>query len=779
MRHWKLAPVAFVSAATLLLAACGGGGGDTGKGPQTFSSLVLFDPTNASAIIPFPFDGLFSGATTPTLNVPGTPAPLSDINQLDGFSTTASIFADIAGTIDYKTVPGHVLIINSATGAVLQQGTDFTIDAENATAADPLTGQQTPISSQRSRLLISPLKPLAGATTYLVAITKGIKTTAGADVIGSDSFRITSSATPVAQQTDPALANFDAKQKGTLEALRSQLIYPVVQAFSTKIPADQLVLAWSFTTQSIDTTLQLVAKNATAGLIAVANTGLATGQHGIPGLGLASVYAGITTLPYNLAVPTPTNPTAALSAFWHADPAKPDSGVFAPTKNSASPVPCAAFVAVAGLKPSASTTACFPNLDPSQTSVQTVPVIVTAPNASSGQTKPAAGWPVVIFQHGITQNRENVFAVADGLARAGFVVVAMDLPLHGVTNTLDPFYRNTLLTGTPLVTGERTFDLDLENNSNSAPGPDGKIDGSGTYFINLQSLITSRDNLREAVSNLLTLSKTVTTLDLDGDHVADTDPNRVYYFGHSLGGIVGGTLLGVDSGIRAAVLANPGGGVGRLLDASASFGPVISGGLSAAGLKEGTDDYETFLRFAQTLVDSGDPVNYGAAASAGHAIDLIEVIDDEVVPNAAPSTCPAVLDLAAIVNPPVTTPPTTPLEALLAACPQKKSTLTKQVIQDFTIQAGYLSGTDPLIAAQGLTVVGPLTVPVASPPAPVLGAKLNYAVKFAPGANGTVGHSTVLDPTNDPLVTQEMQSEAAQFLASDGRCLAIAGSCAP
>ncbi|MDB5975258.1 MAG: hypothetical protein JWR07_2018, partial [Nevskia sp.] len=646
-------------------------------------------------------------------------------------------------------------------------GTDFTIDTENATAADPLTAQQTPISSQRSRLLISPLKPLAGATTYLVAITKGIKTTAGADIIGSDSFRITSSATPVDQQTDPALANFTATQKATLEALRAQLIYPVVQALSVsaKIPADQLALAWSFTTQSIDTTLQLVAKNATAGLIAVGNTGLATGQSGIPGLGFASVYAGVTTLPYNLAVPTPTNPTAALTAFWHADPAKPDSGVFAPTKNSAAPVPCAAFTAAAGLglSPSPSTTACFPQLDASKTSVQTVPVIVTVPNAKTGLTKPTAGWPVVIFQHGITQNRENVFAVADGLARAGFVVVAMDLPLHGVTNTADPFYRNTLFTvaAPSLVTGERTFDLDLENNSTSAPGPDGKIDGSGTYFINLQSLITSRDNLREAVSNLLTLSKTVTTLDLDRDGTADTDAGHVYYFGHSLGGIVGGTLLGVDSNIRAAVLANPGGGVGRLLDASKSFGPVISAGLSAAGLKEGTDDYETFLRFAQTLVDSGDPVNYGANASANHAIDLIEVINDLVVPNGAPSTCPVPLP-AGISS----------TAALVTACP---ATAT----EDVAIQTGYLSGTDPLIAAQGLTVVGPLTVPVASPPAPVLGAKLNYAVKFAPGANGTVGHSTVLDPTNDPLVTQEMQSEAAQFLASDGRCLAIAGSCAP
>jgi len=41
-----------------------------------------------------------------------------------------------------------------------------------------------------------------------------------------------------------------------------------------------------------------------------------------------------------------------------------------------------------------------------------VPVIVTVPNAGSGQAKPSGGWPVVIFQHGITANRTNVLAVA-------------------------------------------------------------------------------------------------------------------------------------------------------------------------------------------------------------------------------------------------------------------------------------------------------------------------------------------------------------------------------
>ncbi len=204
----------------------------------------------------------------------------------------------------------------------------------------------------------------------------------------------------------------------------------------------------------------------------------------------------------------------------------------------------------------------------------------------------------------------------------------------------------------------------------------------------------------------------------------------------------------------------------KLLDASKEFGQIIGAGLGAAGQPEGTDNfpnppaYETFLRFAQTLVDAGDPINYAAAASSGHAIDLIEVIGDQVVPNSALTTCPVKLP-AGISS----------TAQLIAACPGSAS-------QDVTIASGYLSGTDPLVKTMGLNSIGPLDVPVASPETK-LGAKLEYVVQFSPGANGTVGHGTVLDPTKDPLVTQEMQSEAAQFLASDGQCLAIAGSCAP
>jgi len=758
MRSWRsfFLPAPAAALLAFALAGCGGGQGDVGKQPQTFDSLVLFDPVNASnPIIPFPFDGLFEGFSAPTLNIPGLPAPLSDANLLDGFSTTASIFADVAGQLDYRTVPAHIVFIDSSTGTALQPGVDFTVSNENATATDPVSQQQTPISSQRSRLLITPLKPLKPATRYLLALTQGMKTLQGGGVIASDEFRIVASGTPVAQQNDPALARFTDAQKAQLEALRSQLIYPVVQALGQAgIPADQLVLAWSFTTQSIGNSLNVVAQNASPGLIRVANTGLTT--QATQGFGLADIYAGVTTLPYYLQTPTPSNPAAPLSGYWQADPSKPD-----PNGKFLGQVPCPAFAMGATvngvrLQPSASTTACFPV--PVPRSTQTVPVLVTAPDAqATGLSKPAGGWPVVIFQHGITQNRTNVFAVADGLARAGFVAVAIDLPLHGITDPGNPFYRNQLFANTPaaaLMTGERTFDLDLENNASGAPGPDGHIDPSGTYFINLQSLITSRDNNRQAVADLVTLSRTVTTLDLDGDGTPDVDPTRIYFFGHSLGAIVGTPLLAVDGALRAAVLANPGGGLVGLLDASKSFGPLISAGLAAAGVAEGSDDYETFLRFAQTVVDSGDPINYAAAARAAHAIDLIEVRGDTVVPNNAPSTCPSPLPEGIFST-----------SALLAACPASAT-------QDVTVEARELSGTDALYQAMGLDVIGPLTPPVMTPDVRLDPNGIHAVVQFAVGT-----HGSVLDPSGFPAVTQEMQSEAAAFLASDGKCLPVGGSC--
>ncbi|MFO1392042.1 MAG: hypothetical protein U1E94_07520 [Agitococcus sp.] len=110
-----------VLAATLSLVGCIG---DDEEQKVVTESYVGFDPVVAasdgagrSPVIPFPFDALFAGAATPTLNIPnsGNVPFVAQANLQDGFSTTASMFMDIFGFVDMATVPANVLIINAKT----------------------------------------------------------------------------------------------------------------------------------------------------------------------------------------------------------------------------------------------------------------------------------------------------------------------------------------------------------------------------------------------------------------------------------------------------------------------------------------------------------------------------------------------------------------------------------------------------------------------------------------------------------------------------------------
>ncbi len=69
------------------------------------------------------------------------------------------------------------------------------------------------------------------------------------------------------------------------------------------------------------------------------------------------------------------------------------------------------------------------------------------------------------------------------------------------------------------------------------------------------------------------------------------------------------------------------------------------------GIIKGTPAYEFFLVLAQTALDSGDPINYGAAAASLHPIHLIEVVGgagvlpDQVVPNSSTEPLAKVMGL--------------------------------------------------------------------------------------------------------------------------------------
>ena len=197
---------AFAALAALCLCACGSasdpGGDDGGIQAGTFS---LFDPVAASPTVPFPFDGFFAGATEPTLNIPNASnAPfVTQANLLDGFSTSASAFTDLLGPLDYSSLAAGLLVIDSATGALLRPGVDYTTQPSVAIATNPLSLQNEPISSFRSRVLIEPLKPLAPATRYVVVLTRALRSTDGRAAEPSSLFTVARSGTPVAEQTAP------------------------------------------------------------------------------------------------------------------------------------------------------------------------------------------------------------------------------------------------------------------------------------------------------------------------------------------------------------------------------------------------------------------------------------------------------------------------------------------------------------------------------------------------------------------------------------------------
>ena len=265
---------------------------------------------------------------------------------------------------------------------------------------------------------------------------------------------------------------------------------------------------------------------------------------------------------------------------------------------------------------------------------------------------------------------------------------------------------------------ERTFDLDLVNNTTSAPGPDGTTDTSGKHFINLNNLAVTRDNVRQSVADLFALFDSLNNMDYDTGG-ADFDMTKVYFIGHSLGAMVGTPFLALEAGVRDAVLGMPGSGIAKLLDGSASFGPVIEAGLAAAGVVKGTADYESFMGAAQTLVDSGDPGNYTTGAATGRGLLLFEVIGD-----GGSSLPDQVIPINVMADAPAGTIP------------------------------APLSGTDPFAALLGLTRISSTTLS---------GADQLAQIRFTAG-----DHASLLDPTENGTVTNVMQTAAVNFLVSDG-----------
>src|SRR6202035_363738 len=602
----KLIAAGMVSVA-LLVGGCSGGGHGTvgtanltgfngnpgGSTPPTqpSASTALFHP--AAGVLPYQNDLYFFGSIDGTLNSQPANALMPNqaaINALDGFSTTAVIRERFGGALNPASFTAASIIIVPVTTDNLTKATTGVLGAPLVLNTDFSAGLGTEAGVGPTILEIKPLHPLLPSTCLSGGMFLGTNCATGTGYLVFLMDGTTdSSGNHAVPDTDyaaikAALPSCAAISDATLHGICQLTGAHMLIAQGVGLNPAHIVLSFSFTTESTVDTLALISATATAQTITVQHPpGFTTAALGLGLPGHADLYVGVLSVPYY------SSKTAPLTEYWHAPP--------------------------------------FP--------LDTTSTVVTRFN------------PLPIFQHGITRNREDMFAVADSFADHGFVVVAIDLPLHGITSQTDPLYAagaNPLYAGLGLPASgsiERTFDLDVVNNTTLAPGPDGLIDPSGASFINLTSLLTARDNLRESVADLITLARSLPHLTLGA--AGSVNPAAIHYLGHSLGGIVGGTFMGVipAAQVGTATLAMPGGEVAQLLRDSPTFAPVINAGLAASGLQQGTTLYEQFFRDAQTVVDAGDPINFIALAATQHPIHVIQVVGsatslpDQVVPNSA------------------------------------------------------------------------------------------------------------------------------------------------
>lgn len=572
-----------ITLVSALLSACGGDSNyDFTETEEPAVSVLphgpVFDP--AGADIPQTNDLLFNGTTDGTLNIPNPDANpvIAAINQLDGFSTSNPIIAKFGMSLDPTSlIIGETIRIFEITKA----GPAITAAGRELTATEIIIKV---LGDDANTLALVPFPPLKESTSYEVILTNGIKDTEGKIAIAPSAYSLARS-TEVLTGGD-----FEA-----LEPIRQHVNNMELIAASKGVDTTKIVLTWSFTTQSITPVLKQVAADAVAGNITMVQTAFNTSHlqpagidyEGLAFVGNADVHVGSLDIPYYLEVPSTQNPTAVLTGHW----------------KGANGTALTRF-----------------NTKPIKNTTLTIPVMMTTPNASSGQIMPATGWPIVMYQHGITRVRTDMLIYADNMAKAGFAVIAIDLPLHGVTDTNNPFHTDK----------EQTFGVDFVNNTTSAPGPDGDIDPSGTHFINLSSPLTSRDNTRQGVSNLLVLRKALAS-------IPNIDAGKASLVAHSLGGIIGVPYLGVETVPIPSALITTGASISTILKESVNYGPPIKGALEANGITG--EAYERFLLGTQWIVDSSDPINFASAASAVHPIYMTEVIGDGGV-HVADTTVP-------------------------------------------------------------------------------------------------------------------------------------------
>lgn len=517
------------------------------------------------------------------------------LEDLNGWSTTAPFTLPMSGDIaqlDTDTFEDSIRIFDTSGSRIseLQYDQDFTVR-----------------TTEFNHLQILPLIPFKSESQYTLAITNNLMSTSGEEVKRATSFDDLLESTP---ETALEIAYY-AQIENVLATLASE-----------SISKDSILYASQITTQSIGKTLISLA-NAPYNSISGITSDIAPKPHlagaGLPSDILDQVVGGIIgkitpTDPADPIEPAPFDPelcqggsldfmlecvrklpakielpyylkdSMALQGNCSEDPINQEKAEF--------------WFAIDGINVkdnesyfesyNYSKASCVDlysnwNVDdgsqkPTQSAIQTLDVQVVLPKEPTRlNPAPKDGWPVIIFSHGITAAKEfgnGGMLLLDNFvqtefAKQGYVVIAIDHPLHN----------------------SRAVDLNPDGDSdsrndtyeiNASQSLRGLFSGNDSAdiknYLKADSLLTSRDNLRQSIADLINLRASI------GDQLFYTDnsdpanptqvpvpldSSNVYVMGHSMGSIAAASFSGIVKGtptdINGTILANPGAGIAGIL----------------------------------------------------------------------------------------------------------------------------------------------------------------------------------------------------------------------
>ncbi len=605
--------------------------------PPLDGPTAEFDPS--AKVIPFPDDLLID----PSTGKVALPEPCNEgaaaeeirvavLNKLDGFGTyEPAVQVSFSEPIDESSLDGRVWLVPRTLDGVA-------LDPAVPTAPVPIAmsvsdTQRANAACDRletvTTLTIVPEMPLVERSDYDVVLGDGITTEDGVAILPSstwalirqeeDPVTVDANGTVVAEQTplDPVA---DADVLRGIDQLWKAL-HPALAFLDDQLglQREQLLLAWEFHTQTTTDPLDVSVPNSlaaglpdqpiegvdsiTGGAPAPAFLAGVLGEDTCKAVGcdaVGEVLGGVLQTPrYQVDVQNPMPGGDALPGPW-SDPVAPE-----------------------------------------RVRDDSLSVLAFVP----ASPEPPAGYPVVVFGHGLTRSKKDLFAIGPQLAAAGFASVAI--------NWVD--------------SGDRA----VRTSSDAALGCAGSPDPSAApqCFAPIVSsdLATTRDNLRQSALDAMALVQAVSACSTDECGDLEIDPQRIGYLGQSLGSLLGAVVVAASPDIRAAVLDVGGAGWVDIVENTDNLGircPVIDS-LVQAGVISGTvsdltaqpptgtcvgDSWRqdpgwlTFANIGRWVLDPADGANF-VGLMGQRPLLLQEVVGDSVVPNVATERYARLLDI--------------------------------------------------------------------------------------------------------------------------------------